>query len=107
MNFGGGTGINTMNIMSTLSTLSTFLYKNSGMSFGIIKKNANFVGKFRMMKKILTVSIMAIAITSMAVTEPKATKDVTNRDTLKVDTITKDSIMYIEFVNSYSSAPQM
>ena len=35
------------------------------MYFGIVKKNANFVGKFRMMKKLLTLSIVAIAITSM------------------------------------------
>ena len=68
------------------------------------KKNANFVGKFRTMKKLLTLSIMAIAITSMAITEPKAPKGVTKRDTLRVDTIIPlDSMI----VNEYSPAPQL
>jgi len=63
-----------------------------------------FVGKFRMMKKLLTLSILAIAITSMAVTEPKEPKGVTKRDTLKMDTIIPlDSMI----VNEYSPAPQM
>jgi len=68
------------------------------------KESANFVGKFRMMKKLLTLSIVATAITSMAVTEPKAPKGVANRDTLRVDTIIPlDSMI----VNEYSPAPQM
>ena len=78
--------------------------KNKLVYFVVYTRFITFVGKFRMMKKLLTLSIMAIAITSMAVTEPKAPKGVTKRDTLRVDTIPLDSIT---IVDQYSPAPQM
>ena len=78
--------------------------KNKLVYFVVCARFITFVGKFRMMKKLLTLSILAIAITTMAVTEPTEHKGVTKRDTLRVDTIPLDSIT---IVDQYSSAPQM